>query len=561
MFALPALVIVALFVTQTAFGFPPEEKETELTTSIVSATIYAKEAQLTRRGTVEVATGLYRFVCKDLPRGFAESSLQVEGTGSARAVILGIDLERRRGDISDNPRYRELKARLDELSARRDSLNIGLTSLEKRSAFLAALDKLPFKEQKTEEPVDFFRVGDWKSLLDFLQSDRMETDRTIYAVKKKIEKLTEEINWIMGELNAMRVKEDWSKLVIVECEVTAPGSLTLDLGYIVPGATWVPGYTIRYRAAEETIDLVYNAGIKQATGEDWRDIEVTLSTARPHVGAAPPVIRPHYLTNLREKPMGYRWDAEEGKMEPTLVGKTREAADRAELEEAPAEQAVADISSSEFAANFRIPQSVDLESGGEPRRARILQDSFTGELSRYSAPRFSQNTYIKGEVENHLEAPLLKGTAEIYIETAPGGGPRMSNFVGKERIGPVASGETFSIHLGIDQDIKVSHKLEKRERLTREGKGKKKIRYHYLITLESFKRDTVSVAVEDRVPVSTVKEISVDDVDLEPKPDERKEDGVVTWKLELVPGVKLKIRIAYTIVFPGDWPDHFVNLE
>jgi hypothetical protein len=58
-----------------------------------------------------------------------------------------------------------------------------------------------------------------------------------------------------------------------------------------------------------------------------------------------------------------------------------------------------------------------------------------------------------------------------------------------------------------------------------------------------------------------VKEIEVDDVDIEPKPDERRDDGILTWNLSPAPGEKIEIRLAYTIVFPGDWPEAMLNLE
>ena len=76
-----------------------------------------------------------------------------------------------------------------------------------------------------------------------------------------------------------------------------------------------------------------------------------------------------------------------------------------------------------------------------------------------------------------------------------------------------------------------------------------------------FRKGTVEVSVADRIPVSTMKEIEVDDVDLSPKPDEQKENGILTWKLSLVPGAKQEIRINYTIAFPGDWPEHYINLD
>ena len=192
----------------------------------------------------------------------------------------------------------------------------------------------------------------------------------------------------------------------------------------------------------------------------------------------------------------------------------------------------------------------------------ILQGTLAGKLSRYAAPRFSQNVYVTGDVTNSLEAPLLAGPADVYIESpAALGKGTTSNFVGKEQLKAAATGQEFPVHLGIDQDMKVTHKLEKKEYLTKEGATVRKIRYSYLITIESFKKGAAAVVLQDRIPVSTMKEIKVTDVDLEPGPAEEREDGILTWNLSPASKQKIEIRIAYTIEFPGDWDEYSLNLE
>ena len=93
------------------------------------------------------------------------------------------------------------------------------------------------------------------------------------------------------------------------------------------------------------------------------------------------------------------------------------------------------------------------------------------------------------------------------------------------------------------------------------GKKWKKSRYHYLITLENFKKEAAEIVLQDRIPVSTMKEVKVEKVDISLKPDESRDDGIVTWNLKPAAGGKVEIRISYTIAFPGDWPEHSLNLE
>ncbi|MFA4947379.1 MAG: mucoidy inhibitor MuiA family protein [Candidatus Krumholzibacteriia bacterium] len=540
-----------------------DEKEIPLDTRIAAATVYADRAQVTRTGAVELKTGLYKLVCGDLPRSFDESSLQVEGKGTARSRIMGIDVVKVRGLAEESPRYKELKDKLERLTARRDTLQIEHGALTSSAQFLDDFAKLPFDTGSTKLTTEIFRVQDWKNVLEFIGSERVKTNERIGGLNRRIMKLAEEINWIAGRLNEMQTKDDWSRRVVVDCEIASPGTLELAFTYNVRGAQWGPEYQIRYDTAKESIELAYNAWIKQFTGEDWKNVAVTLSTARPQIGAAPPEIVPLYLQRSpRPRPMAE--ELARGRAMKSSISVTSADAAQAEApaEEYEAEIPGAELASSEFAASFSIPKSVDLPSGKDPRRVLILQGTLTGKLSRYTAPRFSQNVYVTGAVTNSLEAPLLSGPADVYIESAAAGAAgKTSTFVGKEHLKAVVAGQEFPVHLGIDQDIKVTFKLEKKEYLTKEGAPVRKIRYSYLITIESFKKDAASVKLQDRIPVSTIKEVKVTNVDLEPKPAEEREDGILTWNLSPAPKQKIEIRIAYATEFPGDWDEYSLNLE
>jgi uncharacterized protein (TIGR02231 family) len=554
------IISVALFLSVAIFATLPSAKEMELTleTKIASATVYWGLAHVTRSGRVEVKPGMYRIICDDLPKAFTESSLQVSGQGTAKATVLGVDIVQLRGEVTETPRYRELEERLELLTARRDSLGITLASLQERKAFISNLGSYPFRNQPEEkEKLDIFRVADWKTLIDFLEKERTAAERKTYHINGQVQELKKEIDWITAELGSMRSKGTWNKRVAIDCEVASAGNLDLDLTYIAPGATWEPEYTARYRASDGMVELVYNAKLSQKTGEDWKRTSVMLSTAQPQIGAAPPKLTPYYITALGDVLYVRGKEAKAQEYAAKMARSMAEAEGLADTDalggaSVPIPTAAADAAASEFATNLVIRKAVDLASGADPRRFMVLTEELEGEFTRYAAPRMSQKVYIQGTFTNTLEVPILAGTAEVYIETpGPGGKGTVSNFVGKEGISSVIAGEEFELHLGIDQDMKVEHKQVKKERLSKPGAKTTKYRYNYLITLESFKGDSVTVTLQDRIPVSRVKEVKIADVDLEPKPDEEREDGILTWKLALPPKGRQEITIEYTIEHPG----------
>ncbi len=556
------LILLFLITTAAAPGaVAGKPKETELKTTIISATIYKGQSQVTRTGTLSLKSGQVRILCDDLPYSFDTSSLQVEGHGSAKVSIVGTDVIRMQEDLAETPRFTELMKKLDALETRRDSIGIEINALQVRLQFVEQLGRLPMQQKPSEEfPAEIFQVEGWKALMDFLHNERTGADAQVYALNKKKREVEGNISWIKRELGIMKGGTRSGNRVAIACAVESAGDLTLDLTYIIRGTNWVPEYRISFDPEEKQVSLVYNARIQQTTGEDWKGVDVTLSTAAPHAGAAPPKLLPHYLSKLT---MGYK-RSPTGQLEEQLVGRTAPAVADAEalhVRGGRADHIEAQVASSEFAASFLVPARVDLESGADSKRIRITEGTMPAELSLYTAPRLRDDVFVKGLVTNLLGAPILAGEAEVYIYSdAPGGG-KSSTFVGRQQVFTFADGQEFPLHLGVDQNIKITHKLEKREHVEKEGKKWKKIRYHYLVTLENFKKEAAEIVLQDRIPVSTMKEVKVEKVDFSLKPDEKREDGIVTWNLKPAAGEKVEIRISYTIAFPGEWPEHSLNLE
>jgi hypothetical protein len=73
---------------------------------------------------------------------------------------------------------------------------------------------------------------------------------------------------------------DVTKTVIAALRTTGtPSEARLTLEYFVPGARWAPQYQCRIDDAGATLAL--RAVVAQASGEDWRGVKLTLSTAAP----------------------------------------------------------------------------------------------------------------------------------------------------------------------------------------------------------------------------------------------------------------------------------------
>src|SRR5262249_56719194 len=94
----------------------------------------------------------------------------------------------------------------------------------------------------------------------------------------------------LQELAAGPSRTERDAVILVDKKNAAAGKVRLN--YLVDAATWRPEYKFRAGKDEkEPVQLEYLAAVVQQTGEDWRDVDLVLSTAQPMLNAAPPELR------------------------------------------------------------------------------------------------------------------------------------------------------------------------------------------------------------------------------------------------------------------------------
>jgi hypothetical protein len=73
----------------------------------------------------------------------------------------------------------------------------------------------------------------------------------------------------------------------------------------------------------------------------------------------------------------------------------------------------------------------------------------------------------------------------------------------------------------------------------------------YEITVRNTKKVAVTVTIQDQVPVSTNKEIEVDDARAQDAQLD-KDSGIATWNILLESAQERKLQIGYKIKYPRD---------
>ncbi|WP_033293373.1 DUF4139 domain-containing protein [Amycolatopsis jejuensis] len=485
---------------------------------IVAITVYPQHARVTRRCSVTSA----RVEITSLPFALDAASVRVGGTGDA--LVTGVDVgyaqhaapadatlralvEQRRTDQAT------VDAVADEETAATARVDL-LTGVARRSgaSFAKAL------ADATTEPG---RVEEVSEALGTQLAAALKERRTLST---RLQQLREDLAALDRRIEGHSAQSQQDSATIT-VKLDTAATAEIELSYVVPGASWEPGYDVRVRGTDVTVTS-YGL-VSQHTGEDWPECELTLSTARPANTVVIPEPQPWYLD--RRQPVRAMAFAAAAPASPAagagLAGDQLEAA-------------VAQVEQGTTAVTFKPARPVAIPSGAQGHRTTLAQLDLTAELDYVTAPAQGEEAYLRAKVVNNAEHPLRAGRAAVFHD---------AEFVGSTYLELWAPGEERELALGVDDRIRVERKLVRRSasKATLSGQRRREVAYRTTVTNHSPREAVVTVL--DQAPVSRDEAITVRDVHATPEPAERTELGEFTWRFTTAPGASATAELGYRV--------------
>ncbi|MBA4136816.1 MAG: hypothetical protein C0518_05820, partial [Opitutus sp.] len=434
---------------------------------ISAVTVYTDRAVITRTATVELAGGQIELVFANLPESLLDQSLQVSGRGTAQAQILDVSAKRTFVDFTPNERVKQLEEQLRALRA--DDRKLQDESGVLASQREAIVQFINGAVAPGGKDVDRPKLEDVRATLEFGQKQLVELAAAVQKIDAQREALAEKINALERQMNELRGSGGRGyKTVVVRVAATQAGNLDLALSYTVGGANWVPSYDARVLSTERAVALGYFGVVRQNTGEDWKDVALTLSTARPSLGGAAPkltawnldIFNPVALEQARRAEMD-RANSARAKMAyaaPTAANAPREvnmqafttdAAGAPPPPEYDAGMASAAIEAGATSASFKIATTASIPSDGTAQKVPIMSTRLGAAPEYLTVPKRQQTAFLTAKVANNSEFPLLAGAMNVFLD---------GTFVATSQLRTVMAGEKFDLALGADEGISVKHK-------------------------------------------------------------------------------------------------------
>lgn len=526
--------------------------ETQDVSSRISAvTVYADRARVTRTADASLPAGESVLRFSGLPQALDASSVQAQGKGAGAFKILGLEIRDKYSEQVINERVRELELQLQALGDQETQLNDSREEVDERRQFLQKVrDGLTMggSEDGKVPPQGLDKV---KPLYEFYGVELAALSRQKQEIAIQLREMEPKRQVIQDELNRLRgngARTEKEVLVAVSAESLTKAQVSLS--YNMHNASWQPTYDARVNTKSGAISLASYGIIRQQTGENWENVNLALSTARPSVGARMPDLRPWWVQILMPVPMSAPMPSSataetfgyQGNLARDNSQRVAEGEDKLKK---VADFETAQIDSSGVSTVFGIKLPANIPSDGEAHKVPITTQNFEGALEYVSTPKLSDAAYLKARLTNTSAAPLLGGAVNLF---------RDDDFVGTSRVNFIASGAKFDFFLGVDDGIKVVRKtlldksietglIQKRKGTTRK----------YETTVENFKTQPVKVTIYDQLPVSQDSSIVVSNIKLSPTPaKEEKDTGKLTWELSLKPQEKATVTEEFSVEWPTD---------
>jgi len=524
---------------------------------IRDVTIYADRALVTRAGSMRLPAGEHELRVNVLPT-FLRESLRASGQGPQGTRILNVEVATAFYSRPPETEILTLRTACELLQQQIQLLQARQAALNDRRQWLRALGEqshdfargLARGQMKPQDCADFFSFAATQAVQDAEAEQDLETQ-----LKQKREELAAK----QRELAQKQGRGLPDRLAaVVNIVMPEEGEFHLELSYLVTQASWHPQYDVRVEldldGNKGEVELTYLGVVQQSTGENWEQVNLALSTARPSQASVLPELEPHYLyaytpplpvaAPLMAMAPRARMSRAAGSAQSDTFAVMQEpgAAPAAPVQ---AEIATASVEQTGTAYVFRIERAVDIPSDNSPHKTTIARDGLPCSCEYVSAPLIEPNVHLRARITNTTERVLLPGESSIFLS---------GEYVGTTRLKMTAPGEQFKIFLGIDDTIKV--KREQLERSVEKGallqSDLRRTTYAYRITMHNYASATRSIILRDQLFVSQHERIKVKLQQIQPQPSERSKLEILTWRFPLAAAAETKIEYRFTVEHPQD---------
>lgn len=569
-----------------------EKTVPEVVGSISNVIVYRGQALVMRTIELDLPKGGSELIVQKLPDRIVSESLYAQALEGA--TIASVRYRERAVKEDTREEVKQLDAEIERVQTElrhaesdRALISGHIQALLKLQDFTVSAEGKDLNRGILQfEPLEKL-VGYIETKRDEYHKEALKLDDTIIDLKKQMELLERK----RGELQAGRSRTEREAVLFVNNP--SGKKVTIQLSYLVNDAGWLPQHNLRANPSEGKVLVEYSALIHQASGEDWNGVEMSLSTAKPTMVAAPPALEPMQVRLGSGAPgiraMYYK-TAEEGRQAGApqqekyydlgeqfrRIQSSRQemarkgvkagralnvfAMDEQMIELQADKEALQTIQAEAkrfartegISVTYNLGEGFSMPSRSDQQLITIAAFQTKGDFIMMATPLLTDYVYLQADIINDSDIILLAGQSNMY---------RDGEFVGKGQLGMVTIGEKFTAGFGVDSQVQIAREFKDKKIDTLWGNRVEN--YSYRIAIDNYKNTNVKLRLLERIPYTEDENLEIENfktnIPLSGDTEYLRTDkakGILRWDLELMPNTTEQkatiVTYSYTMKYDND---------
>jgi len=367
--------------------------------AIKEAIVYPDQATIVRTGEVALKAGSHHLRIASLPGTIQPNSVSAKGKSDQRVKLFGAQLEIRQLELPQDERVRSLEEQIRSLETDKKSHVDAKQILSGERKYLgsiqaASADQIG-KDLVTRQP----SADDAAAILQFMDTALTENYRRDREADGRIQEIDRKINQLkreLGQLNRARRKSETA--IVVDVEADAAATFNFEVSYRLAYAGWSPSYEARVNSGQKEVIFTTYGVVTQNTGEEWKNIKLTLSTARPSTGGRMPELQSWHLKH-------------QPPMQPMAMNRRKESVDKlkapagermmvmSDMAYAPqlneAEEVYAQLSSDGPTVSYELPRPVSIPSNNEVHKFPVAGEVLPADFAYETTPKLISQVFFE----------------------------------------------------------------------------------------------------------------------------------------------------------------------
>ncbi len=497
-----------------------------------AVTIYTLGAILTETGSVQLSKGLNKLVFTDIPRTLDNRILLLQLSGSSKVVSIsnGVQaVEAWKQDAS----YKSIIDSIEMVENQKFTNSLLISSYQSERGMLDENRNIGGANSgvsniELQKAMDYYRLR--LAEINRLYLNAMKTERDLSKVLAQLQlRKAEKETIFQGHNN------------LIYATVSSDGNATekFELRYFVNDCGWAPFYEIKITDISKPVSFVYNARMYNNTGVAWNDVDLTVSTADPSKTAQYP--------NLEKWILGQNissYDENDFRAFRGQIMKSKKVEQGGYATEGTTGKKETYINATELSIDFLIEGSKTIPNDATPYLVEMKSYNISPSFNYIAIPKLDAQAYLTCGIVDWEQYNFMEGPANVYYG---------KTFIGTSYIAPHLANDTIEVSLG--RDSKVMLKYEKKKDYTRKSFLGNTVSqtFSYEITIRNTNTKDITLDVYDQIPISPSSDISVEANEIS-KADLTKDDGKLTWNVNVKAGESVKYIVTYTIKSPKGRP-------